>query len=166
LADLLADLVGAPFAAYWPIYQINNILKNRHLFTMAPMFGRCLGRSKNEAGRSVSHTLPANRTAAEIWGAPEEEDEALTAKPAYEKLLEEGHLDQCGVTLLAGKAVGAPFVGATAATLVIAEILRLLHGGQLSQLIDLDLRSPDTRLLVPGTKPPTVNPGYTMAEPS
>jgi hypothetical protein len=125
-----------------------------------------LGRNHRNFQTIRLHTLPGNRTAAEIWGAPEAEDEALTARPAYEKLLEEGHLDQCGVTLLAGKAVGAPFVGATAATLVIAELLRLLHGGPLSQLVDLDLRSPDNRLMVPSRTPPTVNPGYTMAEPS
>jgi hypothetical protein len=41
------------------------------------------------------------------------------------------------VTLLAGKAVGAPFVGAVAATLVLAEVLRLLHGGTLHRLVDL-----------------------------
>ena len=44
-------------------------------------------------------------------------------------MLDEGSLDRCGVTLLAGKAVGAPFVGTLAATLVLAEVLRLLHGG-------------------------------------
>ncbi len=125
-----------------------------------------LGRNHRNFQTIRLHTLPGNRTAAEIWGARDEEDEALTTQPAYEKLLEEGRLDQCGVTLLAGKAVGAPFVGATAATLVIAEILRLLHGGQLSQLIDLDLRSPDNRIMVPKTTSPAVNPGYTMAETS
>jgi hypothetical protein len=54
-------------------------------------------------------------------------------------MLKDGTLDQCGVTLLAGKAVGAPFVGAAAATLAIAEVLRLLHGGPLHELVDLDL---------------------------
>src|SRR3712207_8593817 len=51
--------------------------------------------------------------------------------------------DLCGMTLLAGRAVGAPFVGAAAATLALAEVLRLLHGGPVHQLIDLDLLSPD-----------------------
>ena len=33
------------------------------------------------------------------------------------------------MTLLASKAVGAPFVGSIAATLVLSEVLRMLHGG-------------------------------------
>jgi hypothetical protein len=39
------------------------------------------------------------------------------------------HHDPCGVTELAGKAVGAAFVGVTAGCLAIAEALRELHGG-------------------------------------
>jgi len=63
-------------------------------------------------------------------------------------MLKRGELDRCGVTLLAGKAVGAAFVGATAATLAIAEVLRLLHGGPVHELIDLDLKSPEYRSTV------------------
>ncbi len=37
--------------------------------------------------------------------------------------------DPCGVTELTGKAVGAAFVGITAACLAIAEAARELHGG-------------------------------------
>ena len=61
------------------------------------------------------------------------------------EMLGEGSLDRCGVTLLAGKAVGAPFVGAVAATLVIFEVLRLLHGGPVNRLIDWNLINPDHR---------------------
>ena len=66
-------------------------------------------------------------------------------------LKSKGLLDQCGITLLAGmagKAVGAPFVGSVAASLVIAELLRLLHGGAVSQVIDLDLKSLEHRSVV------------------
>ena len=48
-------------------------------------------------------------------------------------MLKGGELDRCGVTLLAGKAVGAPFVGAATATLAVSEVLRLLHGGPVQQ---------------------------------
>src|ERR1017187_1591850 len=99
-----------------------------------------LGRSYRDFCAIRMHTLPANRTAAEIWnGVNEQED--LTDRAAYRELLNAGKLDRCGITLLANKAVGAPFVGATAACLVIAEVLRLLHGGSTHSLIDLDLRS-------------------------
>ena len=73
-------------------------------------------------------------------------------------------LDRCGMTLLAGKAVGAPFVGSIAATLALSEVLRLLHGGTVYQLIDIDLLSLDQRL---ASQHPNdfadINPGFTMA---
>lgn len=68
-----------------------------------------------------------------------EGNQTATEAAAYRKMLDEGSLDRCGVTLLAGKAVGAPFVGAVAATLVLAEVLRLLHGGRLHRLLDMNL---------------------------
>lgn len=106
------------------------------------------------------HTLPASRPATEIWkvasGAVEVAD-----RPAYRDLLSSGALDQCGVTLLAGKAVGAPFVGAVAACLVIAEVLRVLHGGSAYQLVDLDLQCAEhLTVVVQENDFTTLNPGY------
>jgi hypothetical protein len=92
------------------------------------------------------HLLPGSRPAAEIWKAAAG-GETVEARPAYAKLVAEGVLDRCGMTLLAGKAVGAPFVGSVAACLALSEVLRLLHGGKLHGLIDLDLLSPDQRLV-------------------
>ena len=71
-------------------------------------------------------------------------------------MLARGVLDRCGVTLLAGKAVGAPFVGAVAATLALSEVLRLLNGG-----IDLDLTAPEYRSVVVTQHDfNNLNPGY------
>jgi hypothetical protein len=65
------------------------------------------------------------------------------------------------MTLLAGKAIGAPFVGSIAATLVIAEVLRLLHGGHSLQLIDMDLMCPEHREVVPQSQDfSRLNPGF------
>ena len=65
------------------------------------------------------------------------------------------------MTLLAGKAVGAPFVGAVAATLALSEVLRLLHGGVVHELIDLDLKAPEYRSTVPTPQDfSALNPGY------
>src|SRR3546814_3293171 len=75
--------------------------------------------------------------------------EKVEDRPAYANLINDGVLDHCGMTLLAGKAVGAPFVGAVAATLALSEILRLLHGGPVHRLIDLDLLGVDHRSPVP-----------------
>lgn len=95
-----------------------------------------LGRGYRDFRALRLHTLPASRSAAKIWHR-RDDDEKVDGRPAGKLLLKSGELDICGVTLLAGKAVGAPFVGAVAASLVIAEVLRLLHGGPLHQLIDV-----------------------------
>lgn len=110
------------------------------------------------------HTLPASRPAKDIWKSSIQSEDA-TMKPAYRRMIERGELDRCGVTLLAGKAVGAPFVGATAATLVISEVLRLLHGGTISELIDLDLTDVDYRTATSNPRDfAALNPGYTEAK--
>lgn len=48
--------------------------------------------------------------------------EKVERRPAYANLMNDGVLDRCGMTLLAGKAVGAPFVGAVAAALALSAI--------------------------------------------
>lgn len=120
-----------------------------------------LGRDHRNFQTMRLHTLPGKRTADEIW----KEQTAQTGPEtgaAYKALLKEGRLDQCGVTLLAGKAVGAPFVGSVAACLVVSEVLRMLHGGPLHELIDLDLRSMDQRTVVRQVRDfSAINPGYT-----
>lgn len=119
-----------------------------------------LGRGYQDFRTMRLHTLPASRSAVDIWPVNLESPAAIAA-PAYTKLLRDGVLDRCGMTLLAGKAVGAPFVGAVAATLVIAEVLRLLHGGALLQLLDLDLQCPEHRELVPQRLDfSRLNPGF------
>ena len=92
------------------------------------------------------------------------QNEAVTDQAAYQRILESGELDRCGVTLLAGKAVGAPFVGAVASTLVLSEVLRLLHGGTLHRLIDINLLAVEHRATVPNLQDfKRLNPGYTLS---
>lgn len=110
------------------------------------------------------HTLPGPRSATQIWNAIAE-TETVADRSAYQRLVKEGTLDQCGMTLLAGKAVGAPFVGAVAATLVLSEILRHLHGGSVHQMIDLDLLALDHRVAVRHQQGfASLNPGFTEAK--
>jgi hypothetical protein len=119
-----------------------------------------LGRGHQDFRRMRLHTLPGARTAAELWPTRAAEDSAQT-QPAYSRLQDEGVLDRCGMTLLAGKAVGAPFVGAVAATLSLAEILRLLHGGGVHQVIDIDLLALDQRVVCPNPRDfSAFNPGF------
>jgi hypothetical protein len=124
-----------------------------------------LGRGHRDFRAMRLHTLPASRPAAQIWrGEREHEREQIDGRPAYTGMLATGALDRCGVTLLAGKAVGAPFVGAAAATLAISEVLRLLHGGPVHELIDLDLKSLEYRSIVLTQHDfGALNPGYVPA---
>ena len=98
-----------------------------------------LGRGHQDFRSLLIHTLPGEMPASELWKEEGEGAQTAAKAAAYRKMLDEGSLDRCGVTLLAGKAVGAPFVGAVAATLVLSEVLRLLHGGGLHRLIDMNL---------------------------
>jgi hypothetical protein len=123
-----------------------------------------LGRGHHDFRTMRLHTLPSRRAAADIWKETPER-EKVEDRPAYTKLVSEGVLDRCGMTLLAGKAVGAPFVGSIAATLAVSEVLRLLHGGSVHQLVDVDLLSLDQRQTVrnPGDFS-AFNPGFVMAQ--
>ncbi len=124
-----------------------------------------LGRGYQDFQKIRMHVLPGPRSADDIW--PAAEHSTGPAMPAaYERLVKAGTLDQCGATLLAGKAVGAPFVGMVASCLAVSEILRLLHGGCRCQLADLDLLSIDHRHIVQSghnIEPAQMNPGFTDA---
>jgi hypothetical protein len=83
------------------------------------------------------HTFPASATAREKWGgAKANPTKPVPETTAYAELAASG-VDACGLVRLATRTVGAPFVGATAAALVIAEVLRRLNGGS------ADLLPPD-----------------------
>lgn len=141
---------------------IDNVLGRRALdrvgFDLVVEAG--LGRGHRDFRSIRLHTLPGPRPAAELWkgvGIAESTQE----KAAYQRILQSGELDRCGVTLLAGKAVGAPFVGSVAACLVLSEVLRLLHDGPLHQVLELDLQSVEQRTVVARAQELTVfNPGY------
>jgi hypothetical protein len=123
-----------------------------------------LGRGHRDFRTMRLHTLPGRRAAADIWKR-RIEVERVADQPAYAKLLSDGVLDRCGMTLLSGKAVGAPFVGSIAGTLAVAEVLRLLHGGPAHQLIDVDLLSLDQRQTVRHSSDfSALNPGFVVAK--
>jgi hypothetical protein len=109
------------------------------------------------------HSLPGDRPASSIWrdSAP-----VVAARsrdqPAYRALQDKG-MEDCGLTHLANRSVGAPFVGAVAASLVVAELLRLSLGAHRYAVIDASLKSLDLRtaVIAPGTEP--FNPGVVRA---
>jgi hypothetical protein len=79
-------------------------------------------------------TFPNPRRAEELW--PDLSPEQVVRQREHQEGVARENLaytpldsDQCGRAELAGKSVAVPFVGAVAASLVVAEAIRLLHGG-------------------------------------
>jgi len=103
-----------------------------------------LGGTKDNFDTISFHALPNPRAAKELWPdlTPEEETKHREQR---EHLARENRgyaglaSDDCGRAELAGKSVAVPFVGAVASTLVLAEAIRLLHGGQAYTDIKLGL---------------------------
>lgn len=92
-------------------------------------------------------TFPGPSSAAQLWAAPDGGASSSVSAPAYRTLLAQG-ADPCGVTTLATRAVGAPFVGCVAAGYVVAELLRRQIGGQGYAVVDLNLRDPGAMQVV------------------
>ena len=124
-----------------------------------------LGRGPREYLAFQMHTFPAARTARQRWGIVDFDPgvSSLVEQPAYQSLADDG-LDACGLTTLAGRAVGAAFVGTAVSTFVIAETLRMALGAQRYQVIDGSLRTLDGRqiVLLDDDRDP-FNPGVTRA---
>lgn len=109
-----------------------------------------LGGVANNFDTISLHTLPNPRTPDELWPDLSKEEEAKLAadrerivreNPGYAQL----GGDECGRRDLAGKSVAVPFVGTSAASLVIAEAVRLLHVGPACHDIKLRLGNPGQR---------------------
>ena len=106
------------------------------------------------------HVFPGERRAKEIWSPVDSHRVARTDRPAYKNLAVSG-LDQCGLTQLAGRTVGAPFVGAIAAALVIGEALRVVNGAHGYDLIDGHLRDLKQLTAIVAADGAPLNPGTT-----
>lgn len=111
------------------------------------------------------HTFPSQLDPATAF--PDRERPRLSMPSAYtteiERMIEVG-TDvgdaTCGMTEIAGISVAAAFVGATAGTLVIGDVLRHMHGGREVAVLSLDLRSPAYIDAPENTAPgPYFNPG-------
>lgn len=109
-----------------------------------------LGGMANNFDTISLHTLPNPRTPEELWPDLSMEEEAKLAahrdriareNPGYVQL----GGDECGRRELAGKSVAVPFVGTSAASLVVAEAVRLLHEGPAYLDLKLGLGSPGQR---------------------
>lgn len=143
---------------------VDNIAARRALdgvgFEMVVEAG--LGSGPDDFRALQVHTLPGPRRASDLWTPAV----AKVARfgPAYERMVADGTMDRCGAAILAGKAVGAPFVGAATATLVLSELLRSLHGGRVNSVVDADLRALEHRVVVHSDR--SFNIPYTSSSPT
>jgi hypothetical protein len=106
-----------------------------------------LGGMANNFDTIRLHTLPNPRTPQALWPDMDEEEKAKLL--AYEEHMARENLgylslsgDECGRRQLVGEAVAVPFVGTTAASLVLAEAVRMLHEGPSYFDIRLSLGNP------------------------
>ena len=132
------------------------------------------GRSDNYLGILI-HSFPSGIEAATAWPTRSASPEgSLIGQPAYLDLQQElrkttdladGEIE-CGAIEMAGRSVGAAFVGCVAATLVFSEVLRALCGGSRFEVLSLSLRSPNQVQAVCNTREgPPINPGFVFARP-
>jgi hypothetical protein len=111
-----------------------------------------LGGTKDNFDTISFHRLPNPRPPEELWPdlsaeeiakQKEHRDRVARENPAYSSIDD----NVCGRAELAGKSVAVPFVGAVAATLVVAEAIRILHGGPACTDIKLTLSDPSMRFV-------------------
>ena len=96
------------------------------------------------------HSFPSGIAAEDAWPAAAAPAAPPADRPAYRDLARRlagttgrtsGEIE-CGVIDLAGRSVGAAFVGCAAAALVVAEALRALAGGPRYEVLGWSLRRP------------------------
>jgi len=116
----------------------------------------------------VVHTFPASEDPSVAF--PQARERTAKLPDAYEKEIArrvgegaEANAARCGMLDIAGVSIGAAFVGAFAAALVIADLLRLLHGGSSFSVLGVDLRHPDHVRSAPNTAPGAPAPAFMLA---
>ena len=120
------------------------------------------------------HAFPSSIKATTAWPNAESSIRSVVSQPAYLAYwqqvrattgLTDGEIE-CGIIEVAGRSVGAAFVGCVAATLVLSEVLRVLAGGPRFEVLGLSLRSPHKPQVATNThQGGPVNPGFVLARP-
>lgn len=123
------------------LFGIDNVAGRRDLDTagFALVVEAGLGSGYRDFRNIRTHTFPGPRRPSEIWAAADAAQVAVELNDVYKKLAQERN-DLCGMTQLASRAVATPFAGALAATLVLAEVIRPLHGGGVHATLDLQMK--------------------------
>ncbi len=99
-----------------------------------------LGSGPGNFGSLLMRRFPGAVPSDQIVGWQDESEMVIIPdSPAFDDL--KRRQDQCGLVELAGKAVGASFVGVVAACVALAEATRELHGGKGFDVLALDTTS-------------------------
>lgn len=124
-----------------------------------------LGKGTDEYLSFQVHTFPGPRKARDIWkeNVSVSISDAVAFQPAYSRLAT-GGLDKCGIVRLAGRSVGASFVGVAVSTMVVSEMLRMIHGGKSYLLIDGTMKSIGSRQAIERCNTELFNPGVTKVK--
>lgn len=111
-----------------------------------------LGHGHRDFSEIALHSIDTEHTAESVaaWAAPSSPPSStpgapgsLPPVPAFDAYRDAGPLERCGLVQLAGRAVGASFVGALASALGVNEALRRLAGAPATAVLTLDARRPD-----------------------
>jgi hypothetical protein len=108
-----------------------------------------LGAGAREYLDIVLHTFPSQIDPADEFNVAPSKQEGLPERYAVEveRLMAEKGASrgeaECGLAEIAGITVAAAFVGATAAALILGDVLRALHGGAELAVVSVDLRTPE-----------------------
>lgn len=102
-----------------------------------------LGQGPNNYTRIRLQMFPGAQSSEEVqaWQVPPTISPDSLSRDAYIALHEEG-VDECGLVMIAGKAIAVTFVGAVAACMSVAVVLRILHDGPGLGVQTINLSSP------------------------
>ena len=147
------------------LFGVDNVTARRDLdtakFSMIVETG--IGSGYRDFRNIRLHTFPGPRLPSQIWTAESTAQAATELNDTYKRLAEE-RKDICGMTLLASRAVATPFVGALAAVLALAEVMRPLHGGLVYAVLDVPMKSLRHRTGAASTAPPGLQTAFVQTE--
>jgi len=111
------------------------------------------------------HCFPGPKRAGAIWGGAAATATApdVSTMPAYQAMKDKG-VDGCGLTQIASRTIGVPFVGLTAAILAVGELLRRLHGGGAMEVVSGSLMALEDTVAFTGAPEPYAH-GHVAIDP-
>ena len=143
----------------WALAGFDSAAPRRHLGNFPVAVDLGLGASQDDYLGIHLHTFPAAGNPADIFATNDAARPTADLKP-HSPWAVAAAKDACGVVQLEGVSVGASFVGATAAALGVAEVLRSLAGGPPIAIASLTLATPRHAEFVVDDLTPLGNPGF------